>query len=190
MLLNYARGLAESHTKESIKDTVITVPPFFGQAERKGLLDAAEIAGLNVLTLVNEPAGASLQYGIDKDFAVEDRHVVFYDMGASNTHAALVHFTAYTTKSPAGGKNITAQQFHVSNAMILRSLGLLIVNTVSLVITKSTFRMSVGFTSEVLEETLDGLLLDMTTNHALVEYLRSVPSLSFLISFYSAFFSA
>ncbi|KAG0612998.1 hypothetical protein M758_6G068300 [Ceratodon purpureus] len=123
MLLNYARDLAESHTKESIKDTVITVPPFFGQAERKGLLDAAEIAGLNVLTLVNEPAGASLQYGIDKDFSVEDRQVVFYDMGASNTYAALVHFTAYTTKSPGGGKNITAQQFHVKGVSWDSTLG-------------------------------------------------------------------
>lgn len=128
MLLNYARDLAESHTKETIKDTVITVPPFFGQAERKGLLDAAEIAGLNVLTLVNEPAGASLQYGIDKDFSVEDRYVVFYDMGASNTYAALVHFTAYTTKSPAGGKNITAQQFHVRNTMIVEFFSMLIVD--------------------------------------------------------------
>lgn len=49
ILLNYGRDLAEAHTKEPIKDTVITVPPFFGQAERKGLLDAAEIAGLSVL---------------------------------------------------------------------------------------------------------------------------------------------
>lgn len=126
MLLNYARELAESHTKESIKDTVITVPPYFGQAERKGLLDAADIADLNVLTLVNEPAGASLQYGIDKDFSVEDRYVVFYDMGASNTYAALVHFTAYTTKSPGGGKNITAQQFHVRNPNMIDFVGVLL----------------------------------------------------------------
>lgn len=123
ILLNYARDLAEAHTKEPIKDTVITVPPFFGQAERKGLLDAAEIAGLSVLTLVNEPAGPSLQYGIDKDFSADDRYVVFYDMGASNTYAALVHFTAYVTKSPGGGKNITAQQFHIKGISWDSTLG-------------------------------------------------------------------
>ena len=119
MLLNYARELAEMHTKESIKDAVISVPVFFGQAERQGLLDAAEIAGLNVLSLINEHAGAALQYGIDKDFTDEDRYVVFYDMGASNTYAALVHFTAYTGKSPGGGKNITFQQFHVSKSRVM-----------------------------------------------------------------------
>jgi hypoxia up-regulated 1 len=119
MLLNYARELAEMHTKESIKDAVISVPVFFGQAERQGLLDAAEIAGLNVLSLINEHAGAALQYGIDKDFTDGDRYVVFYDMGASNTYAALVHFTAYTGKSPGGGKNITFQQFHVSKSRVM-----------------------------------------------------------------------
>ena len=150
MLLNYARVLAESHTKEFIKDTVITVPPFFGQAERKGLIDAADIAGLNVLTLVNEPAGASLQYGIDKDFSVEDRHVVFYDMGASNTHVALVHFTAYTTKSPAGGKNITAQQFHVRNAMIFECVSVLIVDMLSSIIIKYYFHLK--FWREMLND--------------------------------------
>lgn len=61
-----------------------------------------------------------MQYGIDKDFSEKDRYVVFYDMGASNTYAALVHFTAYVTKSPGGGKNITAQQFHVSSIVIMR----------------------------------------------------------------------
>ena len=44
------------------------MPAFFSQAQRQALLDAAEIAGLNVMSLVSENAAAAIQYGIDKDF--------------------------------------------------------------------------------------------------------------------------
>ncbi|MFS7991189.1 putative Heat shock protein 70 family [Helianthus anomalus] len=80
MVLGYGMRLAEFHSKVMVKDAVVTVPPYFGQVERKGLLQAAELAGLNVLALVNEHSGAALQYGIDKDFSNGSRYVVFYDM--------------------------------------------------------------------------------------------------------------
>lgn len=102
-----------------MKDAVITVPPYFGQAQRKGLLLAAELAGINVFSLVNEHSGAALQYGIDKDFSNGSRHVVFYDMGASSTYAALVYFSAYNAKEY--GKTISVNQFQV----ILHKNGLL-----------------------------------------------------------------
>ncbi|MFS7908284.1 putative Heat shock protein 70 family [Helianthus anomalus] len=80
MVLGYGMRLAEFHSKVMVKDAVVTVPPYFGQVERKGLLQAVELAGLNVLALVNEHSGAALQYGIDKDFSNGSRYVVFYDM--------------------------------------------------------------------------------------------------------------
>ena len=46
--MNYAKDLAAAHTQQRIKDTVITVPPFFNQAERRSLLIAADLAGLKV----------------------------------------------------------------------------------------------------------------------------------------------
>lgn len=112
MVLKYAAGLAETHAKTSVKDVVITVPPFTGVAERRGLLAAADLAGLNVLALVNEHSGAALQYGIDKDFSNGSRHVVFYDMGASSTYAALVYFSAYNAKEL--GKTVSVNQFQVT----------------------------------------------------------------------------
>ncbi len=112
MLLTYARHLAEAHSKAVVKDAVILVPPYFGQAERQSLLDAAQIAGISVLSLVNEHSGAALQYGIDKDFTDGSRDVVFYDMGANSVYAAVVHFSAYPGKDR--GKNVTFQQFQVS----------------------------------------------------------------------------
>lgn len=111
MVLKYAVGLAEAQVQTTVKDLVITVPPFTGVAERRGLLLAADLAGLNVLALVNEHSGAALQYGIDKDFGNGSRHVVFYDMGASSTYAALVYFSSYNSKEM--GKAVSVNQFQV-----------------------------------------------------------------------------
>lgn len=113
MVLGYALHLAEFHSKVPIKDAVIAVPPYFGQVERKGLLQAAQLAGINVLSLINEHSGAALQYGIDKDFSNESRHVIFYDMGSSSTYAALVYFSAYNAKEY--GKTVSVNQFQVKD---------------------------------------------------------------------------
>ncbi|KAI4365570.1 hypothetical protein MLD38_021544 [Melastoma candidum] len=121
MILGYAMKLAEFHSKLKIKDAVIAVPPYFGQAERKGLLQSAQLAGMNVISLVNEPAGAALQYGIDKDFANGSRHVVFYDMGSSSTYAALVYFSAYNAKEL--GKTVSINQFQVKDVSWNPNLG-------------------------------------------------------------------
>lgn len=112
MVLSYAKNLAEFHSKVPVKDAVIAVPPYFGQAERRGLLAAAALAGVNVLALINEHSGAALQYGIDKDFSNASRHVVFYDMGSSSTYAALVYFSAYNTKEY--GRTVSVNQFQVN----------------------------------------------------------------------------
>ncbi|KAL2327134.1 hypothetical protein Fmac_020561 [Flemingia macrophylla] len=121
MVLCYATSLAEFHAKIPIKDAVIAVPPYMGQAERRGLLAAAQLAGLNVLSLINEHSGAALQYGIDKDFSNESRHVVFYDMGATSTYAALVYFSSY--KSKEYGKSVNVNQFQVKDVRWNPELG-------------------------------------------------------------------
>ncbi|KAL5808288.1 hypothetical protein ACOSQ3_028979 [Xanthoceras sorbifolium] len=113
MVFSYALNLAEFHSKVAVKDFVISVPPYFGQSERKGLIQAAQLAGINVLSVVNEHSGAALQYGIDKDFSNGSRHVIFYDMGASSTYAALVYFSAYSAKE--FGKTVSVNQFQVKD---------------------------------------------------------------------------
>lgn len=121
MVLSYALNLAEFHSKILVKDAVITVPPYFGQAERKGLVQAAQLAGINVLSLINEHSGAALQYGIDKDFSNGSRHVIFYDMGSSSTYAALVYFSAYSGKE--FGKTVSVNQFQVKDVRWNPELG-------------------------------------------------------------------
>lgn len=63
---------------------MIVIPPFLGIRQRQALLDAAHIAGLNVISLIHSHSGAALQYGIERDFTNNTEMVIFYDMGASS----------------------------------------------------------------------------------------------------------
>ncbi|CAN6253555.1 unnamed protein product [Urochloa humidicola] len=121
MVLHYAAGLADAHVGAPVRDAVVAVPPYFGQAERRALTLAAQLAGINVLALINEHAGAALQYGIDKDFSNASRHVIFYDMGAGSTYAALVYYSAYNAKEY--GKTVSVNQFQVKDVRWDSKLG-------------------------------------------------------------------
>ncbi|XP_031500104.1 heat shock 70 kDa protein 17 [Nymphaea colorata] len=121
MVLSYGRNLAGSHAKIGIKDAVIAVPPYFGQSERKELIQAAQLAGINVLGLINEHSGAALQYGIDKDFSNESRHVLFYHMGSSGTYAALAYFSSYPAKE--FGRQVSINQFQIKDVRWIAELG-------------------------------------------------------------------
>ncbi|CAN6454858.1 unnamed protein product [Victoria cruziana] len=121
MVLSYGKNLAGSHARIGIKDAVISVPPYFGQTERKELIQAAQLAGINVLGLINEHSGAAVQYGIDKDFSNESRHVLFYHMGSSSTYAALAYFSSYPAKE--FGKPVSINQFQIKDVRWIAELG-------------------------------------------------------------------
>lgn len=98
MLLAKQREDAEALAEEPIKDVVITVPPFWAQDERQALLDAAELAKMNVLGLMNENSAVAMKYAIDKKYdATKEHNVVFYDMGSTSVKTSLVSF--YTDTS-------------------------------------------------------------------------------------------
>ena len=71
-----------------IRDCVITVPDFFTTKERNALLDAASLAGLNVLDLMNENSAAALYYGIERAYDVNktDTFIIYNMGGASKEH--------------------------------------------------------------------------------------------------------
>jgi len=69
---------AESFLGESVTDAVITVPAYFNDSQRKATQEAGQIAGLNVLRIINEPTSAALSYGLDKKDAEQ---IVVYDLG-------------------------------------------------------------------------------------------------------------
>ncbi|KAF0304168.1 Heat shock protein 4 [Amphibalanus amphitrite] len=96
MLFTKLKETAEAALKIKVVDVVISVPCFFTDAERRALLDAAQMAGLNVLRLMNETTATALAYGIYKQDlpAAEEppRNVVFVDCGQSAVQAAICAF--------------------------------------------------------------------------------------------------
>ena len=79
---------AETYLGEAVTDAVITVPAYFNDAERQATKDAGEIAGLNVLRIINEPTAAALAYGLDK--GKEDELILVYDLGGGTFDVSLL----------------------------------------------------------------------------------------------------
>jgi hypoxia up-regulated 1 len=101
-VLEYAKALATTAADgDPVTECVLVVPAFFSPAQRQALLDAASLAGLNVLSLVHAHAAAALQYGIERDFANATQDVLFYDLGFGTAQAALVRFSTYGTGASA-----------------------------------------------------------------------------------------
>lgn len=94
MLFTKLKEIAELALKIKVNDCVISVPFFFTDAERRAMLDSAQIAGLNCLKLMNEPTAVALSYGFYKNDLPEEkpRIVGFVDMGHSAVQVAIVAF--------------------------------------------------------------------------------------------------
>ena len=90
-VLSYAKQIAEAHAGSVIKDCVITIPPYFNHVERAAMINAAAIAGLNVLSLMHENTAFAFKYGFDKEgeFSSEPTNTIFYDLGATSFKVAL-----------------------------------------------------------------------------------------------------
>ncbi|XP_066507498.1 hypoxia up-regulated protein 1 isoform X3 [Hoplias malabaricus] len=120
MVLNYSRGLAQDFAEQPVKDAVITVPTFFNQAERRAVLQAAQMAGLKVLQLINDNTAVALNYGVfrRKDINSTAQNVMFYDMGSGSTTATIVTYQTVKTKD-AG----TQPQLQIRGVGFDRTLG-------------------------------------------------------------------
>ncbi len=79
---------AEAFLNDKVTDAVITVPAYFNDAERQATKEAGEIAGLNVLRIVNEPTAAALAYGLDK--GKEDELILVFDLGGGTFDVSLL----------------------------------------------------------------------------------------------------
>jgi molecular chaperone DnaK len=79
---------AEAYLGETITDAVITVPAYFNDAQRQATKEAGDIAGLNVLRIVNEPTSAALAYGLDK--GEKDQTILVFDLGGGTFDVSLL----------------------------------------------------------------------------------------------------
>ncbi|WP_311655795.1 molecular chaperone DnaK [Rothia mucilaginosa] len=87
-ILMKLKGDAEAFLNDKVTDAVITVPAYFNDAERQATKEAGEIAGLNVLRIVNEPTAAALAYGLDK--GKEDELILVFDLGGGTFDVSLL----------------------------------------------------------------------------------------------------
>ncbi|MER6982645.1 molecular chaperone DnaK, partial [Streptomyces carpinensis] len=78
---------AEAYLGEDVTDAVITVPAYFDDAQRQATKEAGEIAGLNVLRIINEPTAAALAYGLDKE---NDQTILVFDLGGGTFDVSLL----------------------------------------------------------------------------------------------------
>jgi molecular chaperone DnaK len=79
---------AEAYLGETVSDAVITVPAYFSDAERQATKEAGEIAGLNVLRIINEPTSAALAYGLDK--GDQEQTILVFDLGGGTFDVSLL----------------------------------------------------------------------------------------------------
>ncbi|MGQ4576004.1 molecular chaperone DnaK [Dermabacteraceae bacterium P7006] len=79
---------AEAYLGETVTDAVITVPAYFNDSERQATKDAGQIAGLNVLRIINEPTAAALAYGLEK--GKEDERILVFDLGGGTFDVSLL----------------------------------------------------------------------------------------------------
>src|SRR3954466_3909644 len=93
LILRKLKSDAEKYLKEPVTDAVITVPAYFNDAERTATLTAGQLAGFNVLQIINEPTAAALAYGLDK---LEDDQTVFvFDLGGGTFDVTIMRIEGH-----------------------------------------------------------------------------------------------
>ena len=87
MILSKLKRDAEAYLSEDVKQAVITVPAYFNDSQRQATKDAGQIAGLEVLRIINEPTAAALAYGLDKK---EDETILVFDLGGGTFDVSVL----------------------------------------------------------------------------------------------------
>ena len=113
MVLAKLKEIAESYAGESISDAVITVPAYFTDSQREATKDAAAIAGLTVLRIINEPTAAALAYGLEKKGGPE-RNVVVFDLGGGTFDVTIMKIKdcVILVKATSGNTHLGGEDFN------------------------------------------------------------------------------
>ena len=110
LVLRKMKETAESYLGETVTQAVITVPAYFNDAQRQATKDAGQIAGLEVLRIINEPTAASLAYGLDKK---TDQKIVVYDLGGGTFDISILEIGEgiFEVKSTNGDTHLGGDDF-------------------------------------------------------------------------------
>ena len=110
MILQKMRQTAEDYLGEKVTEAVVTVPAYFDDSQRQATKDAGQIAGLNVLRIINEPTAASLSYGLDKK---KDERISVYDLGGGTFDVSVLEIGegVFEVKSTNGDTYLGGDDF-------------------------------------------------------------------------------
>ncbi len=111
MILQKMKKTAEDFLGQEVKRAVITVPAYFGDAERTATIEAGEIAGLKVERIINEPTAAALAYGLDKKN--QDQKIIVYDLGGGTFDISVLEIGdgVFEVKSTDGDTHLGGDDF-------------------------------------------------------------------------------
>ena len=109
-ILQKMKETAESYLGESVSQAVITVPAYFNDAQRQATKDAGQIAGLEVLRIINEPTAAALAYGLDKN---DGKTIAVYDLGGGTFDVSILEIGdgVFEVKSTNGDTFLGGEDF-------------------------------------------------------------------------------
>jgi molecular chaperone DnaK len=110
MILQKLKTDAEAYLGSKVERAVITVPAYFGDAQRQATKDAGRIAGLQVERIINEPTAAALAYGLDKD---EDQTVLVFDLGGGTFDVSILELGdgVFEVKATSGNNRLGGDDF-------------------------------------------------------------------------------
>ena len=111
MVLTKMRDIAEAYIGEKVTDAVVTVPAYFNDSQRQATKDAGQIAGLNILRIINEPTAAAIAYGLDN--AKDEKHVLIFDLGGGTFDVSLLNIDdgIFEVKATAGDTHLGGEDF-------------------------------------------------------------------------------
>jgi len=112
MVLTNMKEVAETYLGQKVDDAVITVPAYFNDSQRQATKDAASIAGLNAMRIINEPTAAAIAYGLDKNNK-KSSNVLIYDMGGGTFDVSLLKIEngIFEVKATAGDTHLGGEDF-------------------------------------------------------------------------------
>ena len=110
VVLQNLKKTAEDYLGENVTDAVVTVPAYFNDSQRQATKEAGEIAGLNVLRIINEPTAAALAYGIDEK---KEKTIVVYDLGGGTFDVSILEIAdgVFEVKSTNGDTYLGGDNF-------------------------------------------------------------------------------
>ncbi|KAJ0044664.1 hypothetical protein Pint_06294 [Pistacia integerrima] len=114
MVLSKMRQVAEDYHGTTVKNAVITVPAYFNDSQRKATKVAGEIAGLNVMKIINEPTAAAIAYGLDKkNSGYGERNILIFDLGGGTFDVSLLTIgnDIFKVKAIAGDTHLGGGDF-------------------------------------------------------------------------------